>query len=222
MLTSSGSYLPLEWQGTLVHRIDHIAQTHESSPAVKDGLGNDFTFAQMIQRANTIAAALLDANIVDGSNVGVFQEPSTDWICSLLAIMRVGAVYVPLDPRATTSRLAAIIEDCQPALILSDNSTEKQIPEIKSNGKIVNISRIYSTVRAVPNTSREDSTMAILYTSGSTGTPKGKFVHAHCKSQLTVERYRNEARHLPRPRRDGVTQVDFIYRWKSRLAAVFI
>ncbi|KAF1937576.1 putative hybrid NRPS/PKS enzyme [Clathrospora elynae] len=173
LVAGRGSYLPLEWQGTLVHRIDHIAQIHESSPAVKDGLGNDLTFAQLIQRANVIAAALFDSNIPDGSNVGVFQEPSADWICSLLAIMRVGAVYVPLDPRATTSRVAAIAESCQPALILFDNSTEKQIPEIKSNAKIVNVSRIYSTPRDVPNVSKEDSTMAILYTSGSTGTSKG-------------------------------------------------
>lgn len=173
LIAGRGSYLPLEWQGTLVHRIDHVAQSHEFSPAVKDGLGNDLTFAQMIRRANSIAAALLDANIVNGLNVGVFQEPSADWICSLLAIMRVGAVYVPLDPRATTSRLAAIVEGCQPALILCDNSMERQVPEIKFNGRIVNVSRIHSTARAVPNASREDLTMAILYTSGSTGTPKG-------------------------------------------------
>jgi hybrid polyketide synthase/nonribosomal peptide synthetase ACE1 len=189
MLIPLGPYLPLEWQGTLVHRIDHIAQIHGSSPAVKDGLGNDLTFAQLIQRANFIAAALLDSNIPDGSNVGVFQEPSADWICSLLAIMRVGAVYVPLDPRATTSRLAVITKCCQPALILFNNSTEKQILEIKSNAKIVNVSRIYSTPRAVPNVSKEDSTMAILYTSGSTGTPKGMSFLPYGKSQLTVARY---------------------------------
>lgn len=175
----SGSYFPLEWQGTLVDRIDHIARTHESSPAVKDGLGNNLTFAQMMQRTASVAAALLDANITNGSIVGVFQEPSTDWICSLLAIMRVGAVYVPLDPRATISRLAAIVEGCQPALILSDNSTNKQVPEIRSNGKIVDVSQIYTSTRTVPNASRENSTMAILYTSGSTGIPKGKSVTAY-------------------------------------------
>lgn len=48
----------------------------------------------MAARVHSIAIALIAA---DASRIAVFQEPKTDWICSLLAIMRIGASYLPLD-----------------------------------------------------------------------------------------------------------------------------
>jgi hybrid polyketide synthase/nonribosomal peptide synthetase ACE1 len=171
----TGSVSPTEWEGTLVHRIDKIAQGSPQVLALKDGLGNSLNYTQMASRANVIAGALSDLHIGEGSKVGVLQEPSTDWICSMLAILRLGAVYVPLDPHVTTMRLAAIVKDCEPSAILTDNTNERDLPLLQSSSVKVNVSKLSSRSKdkAIPNISKDDSTMTILYTSGSTGTPKG-------------------------------------------------
>lgn len=176
-LTNVGPRFDLKWQGTLVHRIDDIARRFNNSLALKDGLGSQLTYDQMTGRVNVIARALLSASNRHNSFVGVFQEPSTDWICSLLAIMRVGAVYVPLDSQASTMRLATIIEDCKLTAIIVDNSMKQFLPELKFSGDIINVSLLRSSRDGVdiPNVSGEDTAMTILYTSGSTGKPKGQY-----------------------------------------------
>ncbi|RDL40494.1 uncharacterized protein BP5553_00473 [Venustampulla echinocandica] len=187
-----GSISSIEWQGTVIHRIDEIAQSNHQAPALKDGLGNSLTYAQMHTRANVIAVALSDLRVGNGSRVGVFQEPSTDWICSILAILRLGAVYVPLDPWLTTMRLAVIVKDCQPDAILTDNTNKKDFPLLKSQSNMVNVSKLSSSLRnkTIPNVSKEDSTMTVLYTSGSTGTPKG-VVMKHSAIRAHVETVTN-------------------------------
>jgi len=99
-----------EWPSTLSHRVDQMVHEHGSDIAVKDGVGNTLTYSQIAGRVNSIATALVAADAVDGSRVAVFQEPTSEWVCSLLAIFRVGSVYVPLDLRTSLPRLAAIVK----------------------------------------------------------------------------------------------------------------
>jgi hybrid polyketide synthase/nonribosomal peptide synthetase ACE1 len=183
-----GFVSPPKWSGTLLHRIDEITKTYSHAPALKDGLGNLLTYSNMFARINTIAVSLLNLGVGEGSIVGVFQEPSTDWICSILAILRLGAIYVPLDPRMTTMRLAAIVKDCKPGFILVDDVNEKDLPLIKSQSKMVNVSQLApnSSTKTIPNASKADSPMTILYTSGSTGKPKG-IVMGHANIRDHVE-----------------------------------
>lgn len=89
--------MQLKWAPTLSHRVDEMVQSYASHIAIKDGAAKVLTYTQMASRVNAIAAALVAAKVVIGTKVAVLQEPTVDWICSLLAIFRVGAVYVPLD-----------------------------------------------------------------------------------------------------------------------------
>jgi hybrid polyketide synthase / nonribosomal peptide synthetase ACE1 len=129
----------------------------------------------MSSRVDGIASALISANIQNGERIGVFQEPSNDWICSLLAILRIGAVYVPLDLRSNASRLALIVNDCGPSAILCDANTFDQVPALHAvNGCVINVSTLpESNGMSVANQAKPNSPAAIIYTSGSTGTPKG-------------------------------------------------
>lgn len=97
---------------------------------------------------------------------------------------------MPLDPWLTTMRLAAIVKDCQPDVILTDNKNEGDFWLLKPQCNMVNVSKISSRSRnkTIPNSSREDSTMTILYTSGSTGTPKGVVLkHATIRAHVETE-----------------------------------
>lgn len=129
----------------------------------------------MTDRIEAIAEALKKAGVGDGSRVLVFEDATVDWPCSLLAIMRIGAVYIPLDLRNPLPRLADVAESCQPAVILVDNSTVGDAPQVNvADAKTVNVSSInFKPSARVPNSACAYSVAAILYTSGSTGKPKG-------------------------------------------------
>ena len=176
-----------DWPETLPHRVDQIAEERRDDVAVKDGLGRVLNYAQMIDRVEAIAEALQNEGVGADSRVAVFQQATSDWVCSLLAIMRVGAIYVPLDLRNPLPRLAAIVGDCQPHAILADGTTASDTSELKvPEAKMINVSRVGQQPSArVFNCARPESPAAILYTSGSTGNSKGIVIkHSSLRNEM--------------------------------------
>ncbi|KAL8765386.1 MAG: hypothetical protein Q9209_007534 [Squamulea sp. 1 TL-2023] len=108
----------------------------------------------------------------------IYQQAASDWICSLLAIMRVGSIYVPLDLRNPITRLTAVTVDCEPTPILVDSTTVAGASQLNvPNAKVVKVNNVEPTsLTHISNSAKADSLAAILYTSGSTGTPKGIIV----------------------------------------------
>lgn len=133
------------------------------------------TYSEIQNHVNTIADSLSAANISFGSRVAILQEPTADSISSILAIMRLGAVYIPLDLGNTGNRLAIMTEDCRPSLVLVDNDTEQHAEKLCVRlVKTINVSSL-STKKSSsrPIAATAACTATILYTSGSSGTPKG-------------------------------------------------
>ncbi|KAF4539204.1 Beta-ketoacyl synthase [Lasiodiplodia theobromae] len=163
-----------EWPATVGHRIDEMIKKHASELAIKDGRGNVLTYAQMDERANSIAAALVENGAADGGRVGVFQNPTADWICSVVAIFRAGAVYIPLDLRNPLTRLASIVKAAKPAAILAHSETWEKVEALGgADSRAINVSTLPASHEPVGNRAKADGPAVILFTSGSTGTPKG-------------------------------------------------
>lgn len=182
-----GSHLISDWPETLPHRIDQIAQQNGAKTALVDGVGNTLTYSAMADRIEAISERLQDAGIGPGSRVLVFQQPATDWVCSMLAIMRLGAVYVPLDLRNPMPRLAIVANDCQPQAVLADATTLSTAPELNvPSAVVIDVSSVSPRPSArVVNSARADLPAAVLYTSGSTGTPKGIVVkHSGLRNEI--------------------------------------
>ncbi|KAI9035223.1 uncharacterized protein KD926_004270 [Aspergillus affinis] len=176
MTLSQGPKYALQWKGTLVDRFDEIVARFPKRPALEDG-SLSLTYAEMSIRVHAIAAVLLSHGVVPGWKVAVFQQPSIDWVCCMLAVLRIGAIYIPFDPKLSLPRLQRIAQSCQPEVVLFHSANAKDVPELLAGQPDV-ISIDVATAKmtnqtTVANRSKPDSTMFILYTSGSTGQPKG-------------------------------------------------
>ncbi|KAJ9137155.1 AMP-binding enzyme family protein [Pleurostoma richardsiae] len=175
-----GPSLRREWPEALSHRIDDVAAQHPNDIAVRDGLGSSYTYAALQKEVDAIGDSLLLAGVMPGQIVAVFQEPSARWICSLLAIWRVGAVYVPLDPKRGLPALASIAAGVKPQVVLCSATTVSDVPALSTTAGVINVDT--DVAEAVAHTANRASAAApavILFTSGSTGTPKGiEIAHA--------------------------------------------
>ncbi|KAI6355345.1 copper-binding transcription factor [Pyricularia grisea] len=170
----------LSWPETLVHRIEDMSVKYATKFALRNGQNAGLTYAQMIARVNDIAAKLIKAMV--GSNpgiVGVMQASTMDFICSILAIWKAGAIYTPLDPRLNSvDRLRAVVDECQPICILVDATTKPLFDSLSSKAIQIDVSEVQSskTLEQSPKLAiqaKGASAAAVFYTSGSTGTPKG-------------------------------------------------
>jgi hybrid polyketide synthase/nonribosomal peptide synthetase ACE1 len=159
----------------LLHKIDEIVRAQGASTAIKDGCGNVLTYVELEHRVRTIAASLKKFKDVESACIAVFQEPATDWICSMLAIMRVGAVYVPLDYRNGLPRLTSIVKTCQPAIVLVDSTTFNDAKQLNvEDARVINVSLLEtSKTLQIPIMAKHEAAGIVLFTSGTTGVPKG-------------------------------------------------
>ncbi|GLI77277.1 putative Hybrid PKS-NRPS biosynthetic cluster [Penicillium ochrochloron] len=159
----------------LESRVEQVASQNKDAVAVRDGNGTSISYGALMNRSQAIAATLQKAGVDPGSKVMVFQQPNVDWIVSLLAIWRIGCIYVPMDVANPLTRLAAIVETCQPSVILTDATTSPNANSLGAgNALTLNVSNVPAYASAiVPDLSRSAQAAVIIYTSGSTGTPKG-------------------------------------------------
>jgi amino acid adenylation domain-containing protein len=127
------------------------------------------TYAELAAQVDHLAAHLQDAGVRPGQTVASILHHRLNFALSLLAIARLGAVSLPLDPTLPEKRLLAILEDALPVLILSDTPAaylDSPLPVLTLDG-----ASGQTCTADLP--SDPGATLALLYTSGSTGKPKG-------------------------------------------------
>ena len=133
-------------------------------------------YGELNCRANQIAHHLLALGIGPGVPVGVYLERSPEMVIALLAVLKAGGAYLPLDPTYPQERIRFMLQDAAaPVVITSEPFLEHLSAD---TGHIVCMERAQATferqsVNDPVNRTSPDQPVNIIYTSGSTGVPKG-------------------------------------------------
>ncbi|MDQ3762941.1 MAG: amino acid adenylation domain-containing protein [Actinomycetota bacterium] len=157
------------------------------------------SYAQLNAQANRIAHALIDRGIGPERVVALALPRSPELIVAILAVLKTGAAYLPLDPDYPPARIAFMLTDAQPVLLLTSTQTSGCVPEDATPPRLVlDHPDTLTMLSQSPENNPTDTDRAtplspqhpayFIYTSGSTGTPKAVLVcHAGAASLVTAQ-----------------------------------
>ncbi|HEY6806346.1 MAG TPA: amino acid adenylation domain-containing protein [Pyrinomonadaceae bacterium] len=137
--------------------------------------GKQLPYVELNKRANQLAHHLRELSVQRDQLVGIAMERSLELVVALLAVLKAGAAYVPLDPEYPRERLAFMLQDADVSVLLTQNSLLSQLPEHHAQTICVDSewNEISKASAANPDvTVNPDNLAYVIYTSGSTGTPK--------------------------------------------------
>lgn len=140
--------------------------------------GNEeISYPELGERSSRIAALLVQQGIKPGANVGLCLERSPELIYSVLGIVQAGAAYVPIDPSYPNERIAIMLEDAQPPVVITDSARAHLFPAGAHLLLIDKLDLANGGPSADECPATADDLCYILFTSGSTGRPKGVAMH---------------------------------------------
>ena len=171
-------------------RLDRLFEQQCDRLAANGGLGRAavddgqdlITYDQLDRRANQLARYLIQRGVRPGDRVALLFERGPDAYASMLAVLKVQAAYVPLDPGFPTDRIGYILEDARARMILTTSGLRDRLPDLAPLGvEPVLLDRAVEVVRHLDNRRLgqaergvpADHLAYLIYTSGSTGRPKG-------------------------------------------------
>uniref|UniRef100_UPI000FD7A915 non-ribosomal peptide synthetase n=1 Tax=Paenibacillus kobensis TaxID=59841 RepID=UPI000FD7A915 len=164
-------------EGLTLHALfEEQAVRTPDAPAVRHR-GRTLTYAQLEADANRLARHLADRGVHNGDHVALVADRGCAMITGMLAILKAGAAYVPIDPDYPAGRKAYILQNAEATAVLSDQA----YPDLEDFGRerLIHMSEAELTgVSSEPLKLEKDSRdlAYIIYTSGSTGTPKGVMI----------------------------------------------
>ena len=166
----------------MLHEIfEKIANEYPDLPVVQFEADEALTYQEINKRADNLANLLAERGITVGSDVAVMIKRSPNILVTLLACSKLGAVYVPIDPKCPPKRIKAILNDLNPAITLTDSGVLKKFDFIEKESKaIVALGTLAMGIELStkdnsppPLKANNELIAYLMYTSGTTGVPKG-------------------------------------------------
>ena len=158
---------------------DQVARTPDATALVYDGV--ELSYRELDHRANRLAHHLAARGVAPERPVGLFLERDIDMVVAIYATLKAGGAYMPLDPDYPSERIAFMIDESVPAVVLTQSHLEARLPETNAPTLVLDSSQVREALavesadapapRAAPN-----NLAYIIYTSGSTGRPKGVMI----------------------------------------------
>ncbi|WP_420714784.1 amino acid adenylation domain-containing protein, partial [Roseateles sp. SL47] len=171
-------------EGELVQeRFEAQVRMQPQAVAVEDDT-QVLSYAELNERANRVAHRLLALGIEPDDRVAICMSRGVEMVVGVLGILKSGAAYVPLDPAYPAARLAYMLSDCEPAVVLTEQALVSAVREVTPTGVALLVpdgedgALLQAQPVVDPDTRRRHGLHSrhlayIIYTSGSTGQPKG-------------------------------------------------
>ncbi|MEC1422027.1 non-ribosomal peptide synthetase DhbF [Bacillus subtilis] len=170
--------LPEQFEKQAALRPDAIAVVYENQA---------LNYAELNERANRLARMLISEGVGPEQFVALALPRSLEMAVGLLAVLKAGAAYLPLDPDYPADRIAFMLKDAQPAFIMTNTKAADHISPVENVPKIVlDDPELAEKLNTYPaeNPKNKDRTQPlsplntayVIYTSGSTGVPKGVMI----------------------------------------------
>ncbi|MFD4591889.1 non-ribosomal peptide synthetase [Streptomyces rubiginosohelvolus] len=154
-----------------------VAAAHPDAPALAGpdlatGDRTELDYRQLDTAANALAHELIAHGVRPQDRVAVMLPRTVEAVVALLAVAKTGAVYLPVDPDYPAERIAHMLTDAAPTLVLTTPGTPASdgVPRLEADGSLLARS---ADDPGLWRTQRPDAAAYIIYTSGSTGRPKG-------------------------------------------------
>src|SRR5262245_43501665 len=195
----SGEQIGPRWHEgeRLNHLLEKVCRQFEANEAIVTD-ETVLTYRDLDNRANQVARYLIDQGIKPGDRVALLFDRSAETYIALLAVMKVNAAYVPLDPGFPTERIGFILTDANVKAVVSMSGLIAQLPALNVPRLLLDTAKpAIDTKSDRPLGESEagaavDQVCYIIYTSGTTGTPKGVVIaHASICNfvRVAAERY---------------------------------
>lgn len=162
-------------QSTITQLFEEAVAKFPNHVALKYG-ETRLTYAELNSRANRLACVLRDMGAQPDDLIGIYIERSIEMIIGILAILKAGAAYLPLDPHYPIARLSYILEDSHVQIVCAQSHLASDLPFCDN---LVMLDTIALEGRAdtnLPPSHNARSLAYVIYTSGTTGRPKGVMV----------------------------------------------
>ncbi|XUM24979.1 amino acid adenylation domain-containing protein [Bradyrhizobium oligotrophicum S58] len=162
---------------TLTELLDETARDHADEPALIGDFGR-LTYRELHDAADRLAGRMLDDGARPGEFVGIACGRRAGFVTAVLAALKAGLAYVPLDPDYPRDRLDFIVADSHLQRVLTDGAAAWLPPAVRRIG--VDEQDVPAATGEAPRRPRPtisaDDLAYVIYTSGSTGRPKGVMV----------------------------------------------
>ncbi|QMU70593.1 amino acid adenylation domain-containing protein [Streptacidiphilus sp. P02-A3a] len=138
----------------------------------------ELTYAEVNARANQLARLLVEHGVGPESLVAVLLERSAELVVTLLAVLKAGGAYVPIDPEYPADRIAYLLDDSQPQVLLTTADCVERVTDL-TNVHILLLEQVSTSGYSPENLNAAVTPQHpayVIYTSGSTGRPKGVLV----------------------------------------------
>ena len=169
---------------------ENQAQARPQSVAVSCGQ-QMLSYYQLDRRANQLAHWLRLKNVGVDVRVGICLERSVEMIVGVLAILKAGGVYVPINPAYPKERIADILQSCGASILLTQDRLSSDLP--CTGLSVFCMDSAWQTISSLPDDhlalAYQNSAAYVIYTSGSTGKPKGVIVTHENAVASTLARF---------------------------------
>ncbi|MDX1364339.1 MAG: amino acid adenylation domain-containing protein [Arenibacter latericius] len=169
---------PLEGYRPIILQFSETATSNSNQTALhyKNEL---YTYADVDQKSNQLAAFLITKGIKEGKRVALYMDRSPEYIIAVLAVLKTGGTFIPIPSDQPTQRIGYILENSEAHLILSNSQLQPKLPDTSVETIILdkNAGYLKQQKKEIGNIVIPSKSIAyILYTSGSTGNPKGVLI----------------------------------------------